>query len=108
VGYKDLKPAEQRELAQKLHNATQSEHWEVMQKIEKEIYEEVKAQMISNGYLYAVTREGNVDKIRRKTPGQYALEQAAARGALDAFHRLIKFRQDILTDLKETRDDDRE
>ena len=98
--YQEMSKAEKRELALQLRDLKTSEYWDLVGWLEFEIYERFKAQHVSNGYLY--TMEG--DKPVRKTPEQYALEQAGTRGAMDLMHALKTFRDNILEDLKKQKD----
>jgi len=91
----EMNKAEKRELALKLKELCEHEHWSVIEQIEFEMYERAKSQMVSNGYLFAIENNEPI----RKTADQYAMEQAASRGALDFMNAMKVFRENILDSL---------
>ena len=95
-----MNKSQQKEMAQKLREAMQSEHWGVISYLESELYERKKSFMASLGFYEIDAKQNPV----RKTEGQFALDMASAQGGIKYDHEMKTIRNNLLELLKETKD----
>lgn len=100
--------AQKKQLARKLFDLKESEHWGVIDFLEQELYERKKSLLASIGFYDGGGGEGQ--PIVRKDIGQFALDMASAQGGIKHDHEMKALRNNLLELLKEEekKDGDRE